>query len=523
VRIVGARFLEPVDLRHGRLDHQLWLEHCRFEAGADLAGLRIDGWFSLDGSVLVATAEAHLALGLRGADVAGFVSLSGATFRDVDLTAAKVGGQLSLIRATVDGTLTMNGLTVGQGVLMSEGATFKDVDLTGAEVGQFVLMSEGATFKDVDLTGAKVDGQLDLDGATVDGTLKMGGLTVGQILFMGEGATFKNVDLTGAKVDGQLSLIRATVDGTLTMDSLGVGRDLFMRNATLQGHVGLIFARIGSNLDLSCSEIADLDLSGTRIEGELRLGSAWNPRTRWGESTGIALNLRNAYAGALQDRRDKETAPETGQKQWKDAWPQEPQLDGFTYGRLGGFGGTGVDGKGGDSDVDMQARDVGWYVDWLERDHSYSPQPYQQLAAVFRTAGEPAKADHILYAGRERARDEAWKRGSYVAWLGATMLKWAIGYGLGRRYFRALGWVILFTAYGTAVLHYSGQPLEGLDEGLAAKAVFSLDQLLPIVELESYEGVELEGVARYYFYVQKLIGWALGSFLVAGLAGLTQK
>jgi hypothetical protein len=33
----------------------------------------------------------------------------------------------------------------------------------------------------------------------------------------------------------------------------------------------------------------------------------------------------------------------------------------------------------------------------------------------------------------------------------------------------------------------------------------------------------LTGGVAYYFYVQKLVGWALGSFLVAGLAGLTQK
>jgi hypothetical protein len=33
----------------------------------------------------------------------------------------------------------------------------------------------------------------------------------------------------------------------------------------------------------------------------------------------------------------------------------------------------------------------------------------------------------------------------------------------------------------------------------------------------------LTGAIAYYFYAQKLIGWALGSFLVAGLAGLTQK
>jgi hypothetical protein len=200
------------------------------------------------------------------------------------------------------------------------------------------------------------------------------------------------------------------------------------------------------------------------------------------------------------------------------------QLDGFTYDRLGGFAGTpeGV-GHLQSSCVDMQARDVRWYVDWLARDDSYSPQPYEQLARAFRAAGEPTKANRILYEGRRRARAEAWRRREYFQWLGSSFLDWTIGYGLGGRYFRALGWVIAFTAIGTGILYFSGQPSNGLEPGLPARFIYSLDQLLPIVEFEKYENVKLTDGVAYYFYFQKLVGWALGSFLVAGLAGLTQK
>ena len=78
-------------------------------------------------------------------------------------------------------------------------------------------------------------------------------------------------------------------------------------------------------------------------------------------------------------------------------------------------------------------------------------------------------------------------------------------------------------AVGTGVLYFSGQPSTGLAPGLPARFVYSLDQLLPIVEFEKYDTVVLTGWVAYYFYLQKLVGWALGSFLVAGLAGLTQK
>ena len=63
-------------------------------------------------------------------------------------------------------------------------------------------------------------------------------------------------------------------------------------------------------------------------------------------------------------------------------------------------------------------------------------------------------------------------------------------------------------------------------ESLSAKTIFSLDRLLPIVQLEeTSKEVEagLAGVVKYYFYAHKLVGWVLASFLIAALAGLTQK
>jgi hypothetical protein len=49
--------------------------------------------------------------------------------------------------------------------------------------------------------------------------------------------------------------------------------------------------------------------------------------------------------------------------------------------------------------------------------------------------------------------------------------------------------------------------------------------LLPVIQLrkQHYKIAEtLEGWVRYYFYFQRLIGYVLGSFFIAGLSGLTQ-
>ena len=60
----------------------------------------------------------------------------------------------------------------------------------------------------------------------------------------------------------------------------------------------------------------------------------------------------------------------------------------------------------------------------------------------------------------------------------------------------------------------------------------SLDQLLPVITLDKAHDALIFGGAsvqekpypvRIYFYVHKFIGWVLGSLIIAGLAGLTQR
>jgi uncharacterized protein YjbI with pentapeptide repeats len=430
VRIVGAWFPGPVVLARVRLARQLGLERCRFKGAANLAGLHVDGWLSLEGSAFVAEQGEDLAsLNLEGAKVGGHFSLKAVMMKDVDFGNAEVVGSLSLDGATVagklnmenlevkqhlfmsagvfekvdlrskihgslilngarvTGTLDMNSLEVKQHLLMRAGAKFQDVDLRSAIVGgqldmngafvgnlhmnslevkKSLFMGAGATFEDVNLGSAKVDGQLSMRGAQINGKLNMNSLEVKQHLFMSSDTRFQtkfqDVDLTSAKVGGQLSMRDAHITGSVNMEGLEVKQSLFMSDAKFAKPVELIFSSIGSNLDLSGAELVDLDLPATQIAGELRLGSAQHLRTRWQESA--VLNLRNVHAGALQDRRDEVTNQQNGQNVWKDGWPDNLELDGFTYDRLGGFGGTaatGGTGVGG-GDVDMLARDIGWYI-----------------------------------------------------------------------------------------------------------------------------------------------------------------
>jgi hypothetical protein len=167
----------------------------------------------------------------------------------------------------------------------------------------------------------------------------------------------------------------------------------------------------------------------------------------------------------------------------------------------------------------MAARLCNWFVDWLEKDRTISPHPYHQLGSVLRSMGHAETADAVLYAGKESERRAAgWRK---PKWWGMSLLKWTIGYGYGYRYFYALWWVVGITLIGALILATTST---GQEFTLAGKLAYSFDLLLPIVELDKRHSLEaISGWQRYYFYGHELLGYVLGSFIVAGLAGLTKK
>jgi hypothetical protein len=98
------------------------------------------------------------------------------------------------------------------------------------------------------------------------------------------------------------------------------------------------------------------------------------------------------------------------------------------------------------------------------------------------------------------------------------LLKIFIGYGY--RMYYAIGWVLGFIALGALVLRLSKEgPRNKMPYGFA----YSFDMLLPLIKLrEQHYSMELRGWPRYYFYVHKIMGYVLASFLIAGLSGLTK-
>ena len=468
---------------------------------------------------------------------------------EVWLSASLVAGDLNLSDAHLKQPLLLTGSVLG-------GALFAD----RINVESTIALRDHATFAgDVSLRGAKVGGDLDMNSASFSKTLSADGLDVHGSLFMRDHATFAgDVRLLAAKVGSNLDMTSASFSKTLSADRLDVHGGLFMRDhATFAGDVSLVAANVGW-LDLSSANVAGIDLSDmsgaagselqlrglnwhcqeTKTEGEnsgtsqatVRVGTrkwplgepSWRKaRCDGTEETLPTLILRNAHFGALQDDLD--------------SWPPVVDLEGLRYDRLGGLRGEGS--------ADLRRRTPEQWIDWLARDRTFSSQPYNQLATVLTAAGRRDTADAILFAGRERERDETWSRSDigfwpwlrrdFPSWVWLTFLSGVAGYGIGLYTFLVLWWVILFTLLGAVVVSFSRK---GRAHGIGWRLGASLHRLLPIVTLsKEYEDffdnrpTDLDSARNLnrfqvgYFAVHAIIGWALGLILLAAMSGLTSK
>jgi cytoskeletal protein CcmA (bactofilin family) len=552
VRIIGAWFKDQIDLSNAILANQLWLESSRFDSEVYLSSLKTSYLISIEGSsfnsilhmdslqvgnlfmrngaefdeVILLGARINGTLEMYGSKFKGKLHMNslqvgsslfmrnGAEFDEVVLNGTRIDETLDMDGSKFKGKLHMNSLQVGCSLYMRNGAEFDEVVLNGARIGETLemdgskfkgklhmnkvqvessmFMRNGAEFDEVVLNNIKVGGTLDMNSSKFKGKLHMNSLQVGSSLFMINGAEFDEVVLIGARIDGSLEMDNSEFNDKLHMENLNVKGNFFLRNGEVKNKMYLIFARIGISLFISGSKFQYLNLTGTQINDEFCLGSGIHLSVKWEKES--ELILRNAKVGTLQDL--------------PDAWPDEIELIGFTYSQLGGLGEVET--------YSMPKRDVSWMKEWIEKQKYYSPQPYEQLGKVLREAGYKNKANDILFEGKKRERS---KTKSWLAWLNLTSQYYSVGFGYRYRY--AFRWVIALTLLGAIVLWATGQ---GLANGMPCGLSYSLDMLLPIIRLnESHYDIILKGIAKYYFYIHKILGYGLASFLIAGLTGITKR
>jgi hypothetical protein len=442
--------------------------------------------------------------------------------RAVVLLGTRISGGLNLEAATLACPFVLDQCFCDSPTNLQE-ARAETIRLTGCKLvcvaadrletrGNLVL--SGSTAAIVSLQGARVGGNLILNATRLTGgswplaladaaliprryaeedradnmALVAGGLSVDGDMFCRHGfAAHGQIWLVGARVGRQLIFDGAALNNenriALFADRLNVGQNMFCREAAVMGAVQLRAANVNGQLAFDRARLrAALDLTDAKV-----LGGLW---LRFDEAPTGEVVLERAEVGAVHD--DEKT------------WPSELSLRGFTYGFLE------------PSDAKSRLR-------WVKRDPKrYAPQPYEQLVACYRRAGDEQQAREVAIEKQRRRRAEL----SNPAKAWSFFLGGTVGHGY-RPGFLALwllaligvGWVGFARAYPQDFKKAEGTG--GVPE--FQPLLYTLDSVLPVLSLDQRETWIAEGLAQYGALLLTLAGFVLATVGLAALTGIMKK
>lgn len=344
---------------------------------------------------------------------------------------------------------------------------------------------------------------LDLEGSYVRGIRAEALRATGNLIlsdgFLSEGQVY----LFGATIEGYLSLDggriaprpdrRGEVPACALMcDSATVGRTITLRNGfSCVGSVRLVDAVVRGNLDFTGASMTTahgnpgddtvVDLADARIEGNLVFRKIRHLQG--------SIDLIDAQLDQVVD--DMES--------WRKA--RAVRLNGCCY---SGFSGT-------DTPIDLASR-----LEWLgmqrpgEYGATYWPQPYEQLQAAFKDMGYEERARRTAIE-KQRYRRRSGAMDGWLNRVGHYCFGLLMSYGYSWQ--RLLVWVVALWAVGAVLYHQAAsfglmaptaadvfeseayapcRPAAGgnwtdcqapLEYSVFHPAIYSLDQILPVIEL----------------------------------------
>lgn len=442
-----------------------------------LLGARVGGKLSLSGARLVNPGGRALNADRLTVEQGMFCREGFTAEGEVRLLGARITGQLDLSRACLSNpggkALQANWLTVEQYMLCTEGFT------TGGEISL-----SGAQLAHLDLSGACLTNR---DGRTVNGY----GLSVTQDIVCRDGfASEGQINLAGARVGGRLALDGARLVNpngqVLSATRLSVDGDLTCRgDFEAEGETHLSGARIGGSLDLSGAVIHNPGQRALGLEAMTAATLVLLPSRR-----PEGVDLTNAQVGAFEDD------PAT--------WPTTLLMRGFVYENL-------VNDR-----VDVRER-----LRWLTRHpDGYVPQLYDQLAAAYRRVGHEEAARRVAIAKHQRRRSVLAPPGKILN----RLLYVTVGYGY--RTWLAGAWMLGLLALGTGIFsHAHPTHMDPANRPPAAfhALAYTLDVLLPIVDLGQEKAWRPAGTALYWSWALTGVGWVLTTAVVAGLTSVLRR
>lgn len=548
-----------VRLDRAKINGEVSLRGARIGPGADGVAVAADG-LVVDGDV--DADEAFRADGpvlLRGGRVEGRLNLNNATI----MGAAGPSKALSLSRTTIGGGLHATALTVHgetalrstrvHGEVLLDSAALRNPG--GVALGAGGLTVEGPFFArrgfaaegEMRMPGAQIRTFLTIDGASLsapDGVaLWADQVTVNDIDATDLTVAGGRVSLVGARVGNDVTLTGATLDAArgarrdgeriaLAADNITVGGTVDCERLRARGEVRAVVGRIagrfrltGARLEkpggrtclrLSRAEIAadlfctDLHatgrvrLSGTKVGAQVDLTGA-----RLADPGGIALDAPTLQAGELVLRPSE---PVQGEVVLSHArvgvlrddprtWAPALSLNGFAYESL---------------EPRLPARER---LRWLALDpEGHQPQPYERLAAHYTALGQPGEARRVLLAKERLAHRAGTPAGRFWGLLQEATV--AYGYQPWRA---ALWLALLVTAGGLVYGAHPPRPLKADEAPHFNPVVYTLDLLLPLVDLGQQRAFDPAGGYQWFSYALVAAGWILVTVIAAAVARVLSR
>jgi hypothetical protein len=400
----------------------------------------------------------------------------------LDLAFAAVRVLLDFERCWFDGGFDICEATTGS--IRFRGCFLEEFDASRAAVGGELAL-QGCRINHLGLYGTRV-GDLEISGTTINAP---GGVAVYGDLLVATAAVYCHdtvfhgqVRLPGARISGYLRLNGATMAESsgvaLYAPGLRVETGLFAGRSvdgqddvlTCDGEVDLSSARISGPLDLREARLGTLNLQGATIEGALHLDEGF---------TAEHVDLRRVRTPALFDGGAVQLA--------------SLRLEGLAYDEL------------------SPLPAAGFRLAWLARG-PFHPQPYEQLAACYRSVGRDAEARRVLLA-RQRLR----RRGANPASrLWGLLQDATTGYGY-RPWLAGLWLVALLVAGSVYYTAHRPAPLAANGGPHFNSVAYTLDLLIPVVSLGQTSAWNPTGFGQVLSYALILCGWTLATSLLSGV------
>lgn len=492
------------------------------------------------------------------------IRISGAWITDVlDLEACRVFRDIGLNDCHFEAAPILKAAIINR--LFLDGSLLPGLQAERLEARGGIYLRGAEVNGEVNLVQSRLGGNLECDGATIRApsgyALLANSLEVRNVLARGTHLR-GGVNLAGAQLAADLDCAGAVITRTegvaVEASEIEARGSIVLRAARIEGEARLTAAQIAGDMDCSGAVLDNpgetaLDMSRAVVSGAFFL--------RREAGVNGMLVLTGASLGTIHDEAS--------------SWPKAGDLL-LNRCRYGAF----IDGP-----VDAESR-----LDWLARQtpercgEDFWPQPYEQLAAVFREMGHGEDSRAVLVVKERLQRKARRKRASNPVLRGLlTAADGVLGITLayGRQPLLAFVWLIFFWFLGVAIFGYAEHrgavmpnsavvlrapewTLCGIEKaeqrsvfatpqtnGLAEPGqtqldcfrqrweassypafspwMYSLDTLLPVLDMgqrtfwrpnPSKPGGR---IAINYFYFQSIVGWALSLLAVAGFSGLVKS